>query len=145
MVFLHNLLVYVAAIVLFAPHLISPVLGLFFVGLALLVVNLAWIGLLLASFCLRFRDMQQLISSLVQIAMFVTPVFWPPDSLHGVHRLVFVEFNPLYHVVDVVRAPLIGKIPAIQSYEVSLLVAVIGWFITYLAFRRFRRRLPYWS
>jgi ABC-type polysaccharide/polyol phosphate export permease len=89
--------------------------------------------------------MQQLITSLIQIAMFVTPIFWPPDSLQGAHRLVFVELNPLYHMIDVVRAPLIGKVPGIQSYEVSVLVAVIGWLITYLAFSRFRRRLPYWS
>jgi ABC-type polysaccharide/polyol phosphate export permease len=144
-VFLHNLLVYVFAILIFAPHLLSPALVLVFPGLALLLVNLAWLGLLLASFCLRFRDMQQLITSLIQIAMFVTPIFWPPDSLQGAHRLVFVELNPLYHMIDVVRAPLIGKVPGIQSYEVSVLVAVIGWLITYLAFSRFRRRLPYWS
>lgn len=144
-VFLHNLLVYVFAVLIFAPHLISPVIVLAFVGLALLLANLAWLGLLLASFCLRFRDMQQLITSLIQIAMFVTPVFWPPDSLHGMHRLFFVELNPLYHMIDIVRAPLIGQVPEIQSYEVAVLVAVVGWFITYLAFSRFRRRLPYWS
>jgi ABC-type polysaccharide/polyol phosphate export permease len=144
-VFLHNLLVYVFAIVIFAPHLLSPVLFLVFIGLALLLVNLAWIGLLLASFCLRFRDMQQLITSLIQICMFVTPIFWPPDSLRGAHRLVFVDFNPLYHMIDIVRSPLIGNVPEIQSYGVAALVAVIGWFVTYLAFSRFRRRLPYWS
>jgi ABC-type polysaccharide/polyol phosphate export permease len=144
-VFLHNLLVYVFAILIFAPHLISPVLVLAFVGLPLLLVNLAWIGLLLASFCLRFRDMQQLISSLIQICMFVTPIFWPPDSLQGYHRLLFVELNPLYHMIDIVRSPLIGKVPEIRSYEVAVLVAILGWIVTYLAFSRFRRRLPYWS
>lgn len=144
-VFLHNLLVYVFAIVIFAPHLISPVIVLAFVGLALLLVNLCWLGLLLASFCLRFRDMQQLITSLIQICMFVTPIFWPPDSLHGYHRLLFVELNPLYHMIDIVRSPLIGEVPEMRSYGVAILVAIIGWFITYLAFSRFRRRLPYWS
>jgi ABC-type polysaccharide/polyol phosphate export permease len=144
-VFLHNLLVYVFAVLIFAPHLLSPVVLLVFVGLALLLLNLSWLGLLLASFCLRFRDMQQLITSLVQIAMFVTPVFWPPDSLQGIHRLLFVELNPLFHVIEIVRAPLIGQVPEFQSYEVSVLVAVVGWLVTYLAFSRFRRRLPYWS
>lgn len=144
-VFLHNLLVYVFVVIIFAPHLLGPVILLAFVGLALLLVNLAWLGLLLASFCLRFRDMQQLITSLIQICMFVTPIFWPPDSLQGTHHLLFVEFNPLYHMMDIVRSPLIGKVPEMQSYGVAILVAILGWLVTYVAFSRFRRRLPYWS
>jgi ABC-type polysaccharide/polyol phosphate export permease len=94
---------------------------------------------------MRFRDMQQLIASLVQISMFVTPIFWPPESLHGMGRRFFVDFNPLYHMIDIVRAPLIGNVPASESYIATLVVAVVGWAITYLAFSRFRRRLAYWS
>jgi ABC-type polysaccharide/polyol phosphate export permease len=143
--FLHNLLVYLIAVVLFAPHLLSPVILLSVVGIAMLLVNLAWIALLLGSFCMRFRDMQQLISSLVQISMFVTPIFWPPESLHGMGRIFFVDFNPLYHMIDIVRAPLIGNVPARESYLATVVVAALGWLITYLAFSRFRRRLAYWS
>ena len=46
--------------------------------------------------------------SLIQISMLITPIFWPPDSLSGYRRLIFVETNPLYHMVDIVRAPLLG-------------------------------------
>jgi len=144
-VFLHNLLVYVVSVVALAPDLISPVILLAIPGMALLLVNLGWLALLIGLFCLRFRDLQQLISSLLQIAMFVTPIFWPPESLRGRVGLVFVHFNPLYHLIDIARAPLIDRVPALESYGISALLAVVGWTGTYVFFRRFRRRIAYWS
>lgn len=143
--FLHNLLVYLVAVLALAPQLITPIIILAIPGLGLVLLNLAWIGLLLGTFCLRFRDMQQLIASLVQIAMFVTPIFWPPESLHGLTHLLFVDFNPLYHVIDIARAPLIGRVPALESYGVALGIAVVGWGVTYVVFSRFRRRIAYWT
>jgi ABC-type polysaccharide/polyol phosphate export permease len=144
-VFLHNLLVYVFAVAIFARDLVDPMMLLALPGMLLLLINLTWVALLLGSFCLRFRDMQQLIASAVQIAMFVTPIFWSPKLLTGYKYLLFIQLNPLYHIIDIVRSPLLGHAPALESFEVAGLVAVVGWVITFLAFARFRRRLAYWS
>lgn len=144
-VFLHNLLVYFIIMLVLAPQFIQPVILLVVPGLALVLINGAWITLLLGLFCLRFRDMQQFITSIVSISLFVTPIFWPPENLHGVLRLVFVHLNPLFHLIDVARGPLIGQVPRLESYVAVVLMAVFGWGVTYLAFRRFRRRIAYWS
>lgn len=144
-VFLHNLLVYLAVMLILAPHLIQPVILLAIPGLAIVLVNGAWITLLFGLFCLRFRDMQQLITSIVSISMFITPIFWPPESLHGVTRVIFVHLNPLFHLIDVARGPLIGEVPRPESYVAVVATAVVGWSITFWAFSRFRRRIAYWS
>jgi ABC-type polysaccharide/polyol phosphate export permease len=141
-VFGHNLVVYVIAAfvcgVAFTPYtlLLLP-------GFALVILNLAWICLLAAVLCLRYRDVQQLITTLIQIAMFITPVFWPASQLTGRLSIV-VDLNLLYHLIDVVRSPLLGKTPAASSYAACVLFAVAGWLGSYLLFSRKRHRLTYW-
>ena len=119
--------------------------GLALPGLALVLLNGVWVSLLFGIICLRFRDVPPVVSSALQIAMLITPLFWPADTLTGIKRLVFVELNPLYHVVDIVRGPLIGGVPEMTSYAVVVIMAIGGWFLTYAVFKRFRKRITYWS
>jgi len=44
-------------------------------------VNAVWVALLLGMACVRFRDVQQLVTTVLQISLFVTPIFWPPRAL----------------------------------------------------------------
>jgi ABC-type polysaccharide/polyol phosphate export permease len=96
-------------------------------------------------FCLRYRDVTQIVGSIIQISMLITPIFWPPDSLAGSLRLLFVQTNPLYHMIDLVRGPLLGKVPEVFSYVTVLLITVGGWALTYRVFSHFRKRIAYWS
>jgi ABC-type polysaccharide/polyol phosphate export permease len=114
-------------------------------GLALLLVNGVWVALLCGMLCLRFRDVPPLIASVIQIAMLITPLFWPADTLVGLKRFLFVELNPLYHVLDVVRAPMIGEVPQLSSYAFMIGMTIGGWSLTYAMFTRFRKRIAYWS
>ena len=146
LVFLHHLVAYALVVLALAPHfLLSPATLLLLPGLALLALNGVWITLLLGMACLRFRDIQQIVLSVLQICFIITPILWPADLLVGNGRLVFVDLNPIYHCVNVVRAPLLGTVPAAESYLVVAGLAVIGWLVTYWLFGRFRARIPYWS
>ncbi|RXH01616.1 ABC transporter permease [Bradyrhizobium vignae] len=145
LVLLHNFAVYFVIVLALKPSLFSFTLLLVFPGLALVILNGVWISLFLGLVCLRFRDVPQLVSSAIQISMLITPLFWPADTLTGGRRIVFVDLNPLYHVLDVVRAPLVGRVPEAISYGVMIAMAIGGWWLTYLVFRRFRKRIAYWS
>jgi ABC-type polysaccharide/polyol phosphate export permease len=144
-VFFHNLVIYALIVSLLRPEVIGFTALLAIPGVMLVALNGVWIALLCGMFCLRFRDVTQLVASLIQISMLVTPIFWPPESLTGERRLLFVETNPLYHMIDIVRAPLLGKVPGITSYVVVILIAIGGWYLTYVTLRQFRRRIAYWS
>jgi ABC-type polysaccharide/polyol phosphate export permease len=144
-VFVHNLAVFVFVCVVFGANPLSPATLLALPGLALLLVNSVWVSLLLGMFCLRFRDVQQLIASLIQIAMFVTPIFWPPEDLHGPAHVVFVDLNPLYHLIVLVRSPLLGQEPAMESYVAVAFITIAGSLLTYRIFSYFRKRIAYWS
>ena len=56
-----------------------------------------------------------------------------------------MELNPLYHLIDVVRAPFLGTVPSLTSYAVVLLITASGWILTYRVFSNFRKRISYWS
>ncbi|HVZ18021.1 MAG TPA: ABC transporter permease, partial [Terriglobales bacterium] len=143
--FLHNLIIYIVVVVIFAPHLLKPTVLLVIPGLLFLMINGVWMALLVGMICLRFRDVQQLITSVIQISMLVTPIFWPDSMLTGTERLIFVDLNPLYHFVEIVRAPLIGRVPSLASYEMAVVVTLLGWTATYVIFRHFRKRIAFWS
>jgi len=144
-IFLHNLVVYVVIVGALKPELIDFTALLAIPGVVLVAVNGVWIALLCGMFCLRYRDVTQIVSSVIQISMLITPIFWPPDSLIGSRRLLFVETNPLYHMIDLIRAPLLGRVPGITSYAVVLLITAGGWALTYRVFSHFRKRIAYWS
>jgi ABC-type polysaccharide/polyol phosphate export permease len=144
-VFFHNLIVFVVIAILFNPAIFSPLMLLALPGLALVMINAAWVALTLGIFCLRFRDLQQLVATLIQISMFVTPIFWPPENLKGAMRVLVIDLNPLYHFIDIIRAPLLGKMPMLESYIYVLIFTLLGWTFSAMFFSRFRGRVAYWS
>jgi ABC-type polysaccharide/polyol phosphate export permease len=144
-VLLHNFVVYFLVVLALKPSLFTFTAFLALPGLGLVLINGVWVSLLLGMICLRFRDVPPLVSSILQIAMLVTPLFWPADTLTGLKRFAFVDLNPLYHVLDVVRGPLMGRVPDPISYGVMIVMTIGGWWLTYAIFKRFRRRIAYWS
>jgi ABC-type polysaccharide/polyol phosphate export permease len=144
-IFAHNLLAYLLIFLVFAPEKLGLANLLAIPGLIVLAANCAWLSLLLGMVTLRFRDLQQLVMSIVPVSMFVTPLFWPPEGLDGLRRIIFVGLNPLYHLLTVVRDPLLGgKLPPVNSCLAVALITITGWTLTYAMFAKFRKRIPYW-
>lgn len=144
-VFLHHLLVYVGFLLVFSPQKVSFVSLLAIPGLMLVLANGVWIALLLGMICLRFRDIQQVVNTFIQIGLFITPIFWPPDTLRGTERILYVDLNPLYHLISIVRMPLLGIVPSGNIVISALIITVVGHVGTFLFFKRFRQRVVYWS
>ena len=111
-------------------------------GLMLVVLNGTLANLTIGIISARFRDVPQVINSIVQILFFITPIFWKPGSLKG-HAYI-TDFNPLYHLVEVVRAPLLGNLPSATNYLAVLLLTLINIAIAGVFFTRFRSRIAYW-
>jgi lipopolysaccharide transport system permease protein len=117
-------------------------LPLFFVSLVVVVLNLFWVGLFLAIFCTRYRDIAQIVTSLVQVAFFVTPVMWQPHMLGDRHFVV--EINPFYYLIDVFRSPLLDGNVNVRNLIICIIAAVVGNGLTFLLFAVKRKRIAYW-
>ncbi len=111
-------------------------------GLVLLCLNGLWAGLLLGIVSARFRDVPPIVTSVVRICFFVTPIIWMPELMPG--RPLVLDVNPFFHLVEVVRAPLLGQVPALASWIAVLVMTAAGWLVAFAFFRRYRRRIAYW-
>lgn len=140
-IFAHNLVVYLVVAVAFGIWPGATAL-LLIPGLALIAINGVWIGLFFGMVCARFRDVPQVVASLLQAVFFITPIIWTPDLLGD--RVGFVQFNPFYHFVELVRAPLLGTSPELLTWISVLGITSAGWLGNFLFFRRFRSRICYW-
>jgi len=144
-VFGHNLVVFVVVALIFA---VRPTASMFLLpfGLALAMVNYLWISLLLAAICARFRDVVQLVANASTVLFFVTPIFWQPAQLDPVPlaRFLLADANFAYHLVDVIRAPLLGTTPKLLSFLYLGAAGVFGFSVTALFLRRFYDRIAYW-
>jgi ABC-type polysaccharide/polyol phosphate export permease len=141
-VFLHNLAIYVL-VAIYSHISVNLYTLLVFPGMLLVCINGIWIATLFGMTCSRYRDIVQVITSLLQITMFVTPIFWAPDQL-GPRFQHFVNFNVLYHLVVIIRSPMMGQEPSWVSWVAVLVTTVVGWTITLILLSRFRRRIAYW-
>ena len=138
----HHLVIVIAVLVIFGYwRRMNPAAGL--VGLVFLVVNAGWISMLAGIAAARFRDIPQVVTSVMQFAAFVTPVFWPSDRLTGSRRIV-LDLNPFYHMLEAVRAPLLGKPIEPHTYAYLALMAVLGWALTFSVFSVTRRRIVHY-
>jgi ABC-2 type transport system permease protein len=161
---LHNLLVYAVVLVIFfkdltqANYLITPG-GLAQPGLdwsillaipafLLIALNGVWVAILFGIISTRYRDIPQVVNALIQLAFFGTPIVWTTDLLTkfsgGNWRVLVAELNPLYHYVEIIRAPLIGNTQSWHHWAVVGGFTLIGWALALIALRNYRARIPYW-
>jgi ABC-type polysaccharide/polyol phosphate export permease len=141
-VFLHNMIIF-ALVCIYGGIAVTWSTLLVIPGFGLLCLNAIWIVTILGIACARYRDLQQLVANLLQISLFLTPIFWSPDQMTG-RAAILVQFNPLYHLISVVREPLLGEPPALLHWVVVVGITLAGWALTILALTKFRHRVVYW-
>lgn len=111
-------------------------------GVALVLLAALPTAFLLGTLSARFRDMQQMIASIVQLAFFLTPIFWHADLLKD--RVYFAEYNPFHIMLEVIRRPIVSGIPPWETYVKALVIVVLLYVIAAPFFARYRRRLAFW-
>lgn len=142
-IFLHNLIV-LPFVYIFVGKSINANLLLFPFGLFILLVNLGWLSLCLSVICARFRDLTQIVGSVLQILFYVTPIIWMPSLLPSRSSVILLEPNPFFHLIEIVRAPLLGTTPSLSNILWSLCYAILGWIFSIFFFNKYRDRVAFW-
>lgn len=141
LIFLHNAIIIGVVFALYPPGLTLDIL-MAPLGLALLAVNLWWMCLVVGILGARYRDFSPIVNSLVQIMFFLTPVIWNAEALPD--RAIFVDANPFYHLIEIVRRPLLSEgIPG-MSFALAGGMAVLGTMFAVRLLGWSRPRLVYW-
>ena len=113
-------------------------------GFFLLLINIFWITVLMAIICTRFRDMPQIVNSLLQVLFYLTPVIWMPGALSGKTKMMILDPNPMYHLIEIVRAPLLGGVPTLLNWSVVLAMSLFGVLLSSIFYGKYRFRIAYW-
>jgi lipopolysaccharide transport system permease protein len=117
-------------------------LPVFIPALILYMINALWIAVVAGLLSARFRDLPQIIAAIMQIAFYVTPIIFRPVAL--TRFSLIVRLNPLAHLIELVRAPLIGEWPTPITWGVAIGMAVFGWIFALALTGRYLKRIPYW-
>ena len=141
-IFVHNFVIVVAVLLIFGVKSWAT-LPLFIPGLVLFVLNAVWIAALVGLLAARFRDLPQIISALLQVAFYVTPILFNGTMLSGKHQWI-VDYNPLAYLIDIVRLPLVGEVPSAFTWGLTLVMALVGWALALAITGRYHKRIPYW-
>ena len=143
-IFGHNLVIlpFVYLIVGFEP---SWTMLLWPLGLILTVLSVSGLAISLAVVSTRFRDLPQIVSAILSVAFYLTPIIWGLDRA-GSSPIVdaVLAFNPFTHVLQVSRLPLIGEAPSIENYFVACVAVFLSWGMALIVYRKFRHRIAYW-
>jgi ABC-2 type transport system permease protein/lipopolysaccharide transport system permease protein len=78
----------------------------------------------------------------MQVMFFITPVIWRADMLPD--RVILLDLNPFYHIMETVRAPLLGGSATLENWLVVLFITLAGWALTVLVYSMYRWRIAYW-
>ncbi len=133
------------AIVLVSQNVQIPFSALLFpVGLSALILLALGFGVLLAPFAMLYNDVEQALTILVSMWLFVTPVLYPaPDTWPGSLTMVL---NPVSPIIDTTRAWVLTGSPhhVMGFFGVSTATLVslfFGWLLYRLALPLFIERI----
>ena len=146
----HNLLIYVIIIAIFWPPGGLHWTVIFAIpALVLILLNAVWVSILFGIIATRYRDIAPILGSFVTLMFFMTPIVWTTTGLQqmggeAANRAKLVEINPLFHYLDIIRAPLIGEDQQAYHWYIVLGFTVVGWALAILALKKYRARVPYW-
>lgn len=141
-ILLHNIVVIVLVFII-CIYPISWTMFLFIPGFILIFLNLFWISVVIGFFSTRYRDITPIIGSMLTLLMMVTPIMWKQDMLHGI-RVYIARLNPFFHLIDIVRAPLLGEIPSFISYICVITMAIVGLIFSLSLYAKYRHRIAFW-
>lgn len=78
----------------------------------------------------KFRDFSQLIVIVFQALWYTSPVFFQPTMFSHNHLKFLLVYNPIYHILNLVRAPLLyNRLPSGQDFIFTLGTALLLWLI----------------
>ena len=138
----HNLLIIPIVFAFFHVGVNANILWLP-VGILLVVVNGFWFGFFLAIVCARFRDVPQIVTSIMQVVFFITPVMFQPEQLSQ-RGISVLRWSPFASLLEVLSAPILGSRPSDLALIMCATMAAVGFLLLLPFAGRYAPRAVYW-
>lgn len=145
LIFLHNLPIILCFIIYYKVEIDFKILLAIF-GFFLISFLLINISIVISIVSSRFRDFPPLLTSLMQISFFITPVLWTSDTiiLRFPDYKWILDLNPFYHIIEIIRSPLMGNSSSITSWLAVLICSICSLLLSNYLMRKYRYSVIYW-
>lgn len=138
----HNFFVIIAVFVI-CRHPLNLEFLWVFPGFILLILNSFWVGIFIGIVATRYRDIAAVITNISTLIMIATPIMWQADRLQG-NRKIIATLNPFAHMISIIRDPLLGQSPSLESYFIIIGILVIGLLLSLWLYKKFVHRIVFW-
>ena len=113
------------------------------VGFALVIVACVGHSAIMAYLSVPFRDLPPASASALQIVYFLTPILYPVDLLRQRGLGWFLQINPLYYLLEIVRHPILEGGPAPAGiYAGAVAYTAFVWIVGLGVAATLDRRIP---
>jgi lipopolysaccharide transport system permease protein len=111
-----------------------------------IVALIAWpLATLLAYIAARFRDVPHALGLIFQALWFVSPVYFEDKLFRNSGLHVLIDYNPLYHLLEIVRAPLLhGAWPTAENFAYCTATIAVLAVLTWLVGRTAERKVIFY-
>ena len=141
LILLHNTVI-ILLVLLFIGKGISWVSLLAIPGLLLIQCVVTLLSIVVMIFCSRYQDMAQVVNVFTQIIFYFTPILWQVDLVRD--KPYLAEWNPFYHWIEMIRAPLLGSLPSESNLLWSLGSFALLLILSIYFLGRYRSRIALW-
>lgn len=139
--FAHLMVVFFGVFLLQGHHPSWPMLACI-PGLIIVAIYGLGVELFLSTLGARFRDIGPAVMSGMNLLFILTPIFWVPTPQQEASPLL--RFNPFYHLLEVVRAPLMGDWGAPEHWVLASFSALAALVVGSIVYVRMRATIVYW-
>lgn len=109
-------------------------------------VMIAWpLATTLAYVAARFRDLPHALGLLFQALWFISPVYFEVRIFRAGGLSALVDYNPIYHLLEIVRAPLLrGAWPTGQNFAYCLGLIAVLLLLAWLVGRKAEKKVIFY-
>ena len=116
--------------------LIVPALFIWFVFCSSWATISAFINLYL-------RDFQPFQFLIFQGVFYLSPIIYKAEMLRMHDYELIYLLNPFYYLLEIIRQPLLGKLPSLESWGISAIISIILFQISYYLMRNIGRKITF--
>ncbi|CAN5240029.1 ABC transporter permease [soil metagenome] len=111
-----------------------------------LLIIIAWpLAIITAFINTKFRDFAQLIIIVLQAIWYASPIFFEPQLFKNAGIGFLVEYNPIFHILNLIRAPMLyGQFPSLANVNFTLATAAVLWILAFAIIYHKERKLIFY-
>ena len=131
-------------LVVVTGHPLHRTVALLPIAIVIAVAFTLGIGLLISPLAAFFADTVELVSILLTLLLYLTPIFYPPSIIPAQYQWI-VRNNPLGWILEVFREPVYsGAVPDAAHMTIAIAVAATSLAIGSFVFKRATNRVAFY-